>query len=274
MMNNPSNLHVRLRLVRQLSSLAGTRARLPTVGATFPTPTGHQTTRRFSSSVPLTRLEALFFELAKDEEREFLRLRKGGQQDIIAKQLSDVETDVENVHPYDVADCVTPSVTWGDQEAEVDVPTPVDNVCIDAFEVLDDADMYVGETSSCDSVPHVDPGDPFGCDHIDMLQAKARSRYAWVTCETQFEKYVLQAQGRVYFFIERIHDVENIAYNVGFALANRGDNADQGQRTAINSLALFESRKTVVQARSRDDAFRMADLLIEKMISDEKLLRM
>lgn len=100
-----------------------------------------------------------------------------------------------------------------------------------------------------------------------------------VTCETSYEKFVLQAKSRAYFCIERNLDTEDPeypVYNVGFAL---GHTRPSLQRNEVSTQFLdercfpFESRKIAFSTGTLHAAFS-ADGLVDRMVTDGNLRAM
>ncbi|KAJ9092351.1 hypothetical protein QFC21_006851 [Naganishia friedmannii] len=270
--------HVRLPIFRHYAALAGFQAPVPSISTASSASRICYTAKRFSSSVPRISLDASFpgwkegcTKLTEGEERDSSSHIRGQQNVIAGQRFASATAGIKALPSWEFASSAT-SFPAGDGDASgMDTTDDLHDGTshADHTRVTEDADMYAEALDAS-----LDAGDPFDCDHIDMRLAKARSKYAWVTCETKFEKFVLQAQGRLYFCIERIHDVENVAYDVSYALG-RGSDFDRDEpvlKGAKDFRSLFQSRNTVAQVSTREEAFRLAEILIQKIIVDKTLL--
>lgn len=103
-----------------------------------------------------------------------------------------------------------------------------------------------------------------------------------VTCETTHEKFVLQAKSRAYFCIERDlraqeDDPAFPIYNIGFAFGRQKplQRRDETSPQFLDRHCFpFEPRKIVFSTETLHDAFRLADVLVDKMVKDGNLRAM
>ncbi|KAJ9114019.1 hypothetical protein QFC22_005839 [Naganishia vaughanmartiniae] len=266
--------HVRLRIFRHYSALAGAHTRFSSPTTASSASPMYHSTKSASSSVALNTLLPEW--KAGDTNPAGAQDKKewtiNGGQDMNAGQKWNGATVSRTLSSRDAASSVTRSALGDSNESGPDTRIDVSDEHFGANHPkgYSDADTH---DESFDS--SLEAGDPFNCDHIDMRLAKARSKYAWVTCQTGSEKFVLQAQGLLYFYIERIHDAENVAYNVGYALKRNVDAGRGGTflKGANDFRSRFNNRNNVGRSTTREDAFRLAEILIEEMITDKKLLK-
>lgn len=90
-----------------------------------------------------------------------------------------------------------------------------------------------------------------------------------VTCKAKFEKYVVQAQDKAYFFVERDPNPDFLRYRFGYALALPTTKMNGlFNHTLYQHWFRFQPKVVVATANTLRDAFERADALISKTVKD------